>query len=305
MPDLPGDFSDERSCGEYLIALRWPSGFTCYCGSRRGSRLRDRANTFECLDCGRQTSVTAGTMMNRTRLSLGQWLMAVRLFADRGGPVPAVHLRRSLGISRGSAALLKSKLDRLVEDVQEQMLEGPVLVLVGRLSSFTGDPCTLIAVREQSSGLARAAIILDASTHSIEKFLLDRVKPGATLYFPKNAYRTLAKYRAERAVEDEWQKTFSFLKDIVRQSAKLMLDEIEGYVDRRVTQLNKSIGARPSFETLLRLIVIKEPMSHWDMIEVQNPRAGKPTVRRSTRRRKTPDGMRQDGARRRSNAPEI
>ena len=104
MPELPQQFNDERICGEYLIALRWPEGFTCRCGSGHAVRLKARADTFECLDCGRQTSVMAGTLLNQSKLSLRQWFLAVHMFADRRGIVSAAQLRRSLGIGRTSAA---------------------------------------------------------------------------------------------------------------------------------------------------------------------------------------------------------
>jgi predicted RNA-binding Zn-ribbon protein involved in translation (DUF1610 family) len=65
------EFADEAACGEYLVCRRWPNGFVCpACGSVRSARMRSRAYTFECLDCGRQTSVTSGTVMHRTKLPL-------------------------------------------------------------------------------------------------------------------------------------------------------------------------------------------------------------------------------------------
>jgi transposase-like zinc ribbon protein len=300
MADLPQRFSDERICGEYLSALRWPGGFTCHCGSRHAVLLKARADTFECLDCGRQTSVTAGTLMHRTKLSLRQWFMAVQMFADRGGTVSAADLRRKLDISRTSAALLKSKLHGLADNAQQHVLDGPAVVLTGKMRLFADDECFLIAVREQYSGLIRARVIKYLYDNSIENFLLEIVRPGATIYFTNRKYPKLSKYNTKPAVGDQWRETFSFTKRIVDRAKKYLLDEVEYDVERYVANLNKRNGARPSFETLFRLIITKEPTSHWDMIDEENPRAGRPTVRRSVRRRKTVDGMRQDGQRRRS-----
>src|SRR5438270_7460337 len=68
-------FSDETSCAAFLFERRWPEGFVCpACGGGRGALLKSRAHTYECLDCGRQTSITAGTAMHRSKLALRVWL---------------------------------------------------------------------------------------------------------------------------------------------------------------------------------------------------------------------------------------
>ena len=75
-------FPDEGSCARFLFERRWPDGFVCpKCGQGRAALLTSRAWTYECLDCGRQTSVTAGTVMHRSKLSLTAWFWAAHLMA--------------------------------------------------------------------------------------------------------------------------------------------------------------------------------------------------------------------------------
>ena len=67
-------FGDEAACAQYLIATRWPDGFVCPgCGAGKAWRLKTKAWTYECVDCGRQTSVTAGTIMHHSKLPLTRW----------------------------------------------------------------------------------------------------------------------------------------------------------------------------------------------------------------------------------------
>ena len=69
MPDFPRSilafqrqFSDEAACASWLSAARWPEGFRCpACGHDRAWELAAKAWTYECAQCRRQTSVTAGT----------------------------------------------------------------------------------------------------------------------------------------------------------------------------------------------------------------------------------------------------
>jgi hypothetical protein len=64
--EFQGRFCDERACLDYLAASRWPDGFRCPgCGGGRAWVL-ERRHLWECGSCGRQTSVTAGTVLHGT-----------------------------------------------------------------------------------------------------------------------------------------------------------------------------------------------------------------------------------------------
>ena len=71
LAEFQKSFPDEESCAAFLFRQRWPDGFVCPgCGKRRVVGVKSRPRLHECLDCGRQTSVTAGTTMHRSKLSL-------------------------------------------------------------------------------------------------------------------------------------------------------------------------------------------------------------------------------------------
>ena len=71
LSEFQTSFPDETSCATFLFERRWPEGFVCpACGDGRAASLKSRAHTFECLGCGRQTSITAGTVMHRSKLPL-------------------------------------------------------------------------------------------------------------------------------------------------------------------------------------------------------------------------------------------
>jgi predicted RNA-binding Zn-ribbon protein involved in translation (DUF1610 family) len=75
-------FPDEASCAAFLFTRRWPGGFVCpVCGKDRAAVLKSRAYTYECSDCGRQTSITAGTALHRTKLPLTVWFWAAHLMS--------------------------------------------------------------------------------------------------------------------------------------------------------------------------------------------------------------------------------
>src|SRR5947207_11364900 len=75
-------FASESACADYLFQRRWPGGFVCPgCGDGRAWLLKTKEFTYECAACGRQTSVTAGTIMHASKLPLTTWFWAAFLMA--------------------------------------------------------------------------------------------------------------------------------------------------------------------------------------------------------------------------------
>ena len=105
-------FGDEAACAQYLIATRWPDGFVCpVCGGGKGWLLETKAWTYECASCGRQTSVTAGTIMHHSKLPLTAWFWAAYLMATHSNGISALQLQRQLAFgSYKTAWLICAKL---------------------------------------------------------------------------------------------------------------------------------------------------------------------------------------------------
>ena len=120
-------FSDEAKCVAFMFKRRWPDGFVCpACGKRRFATLKSRPRLYECLDCGRQTSVTAGTAMHRSRLPLTTWFWAAHLMTTHSNGMSALQLQDQLGVTYKTAWLLTQKLRRSMFDPDREPLEGVV-----------------------------------------------------------------------------------------------------------------------------------------------------------------------------------
>ena len=106
-------FPDEASCVAFLFKRRWPDGFICPgCGERRAAVLKSRPRLYECLDCGRQTSITVGIAMHRSKLPLTAWFWAAHLMATHSNGMSARQLEDQLGVTYKTAWLLTQKLRR-------------------------------------------------------------------------------------------------------------------------------------------------------------------------------------------------
>ena len=75
--ELERFFADEENCIAALKELRWQNGFVCpNCQHDVGYELV-RHNLTQCAVCHRQTSVTAGTMFEKTHMPLAIWFRMI------------------------------------------------------------------------------------------------------------------------------------------------------------------------------------------------------------------------------------
>ena len=204
-------FSDEAKCVAFMFKRRWPDGFVCpACGKRRFATLKSRPRLYECLDCGRQTSVTAGTAMHRSRLPLTTWFWAAHLMTTHSNGMSALQLQDQLGVTYKTAWLLAQKLRRSMFDPKREPLEGVVeidqteipfregdtvfesgnagkILVIGAVEVIERDTNKAKPRRKHAkyldtrSGRIRLAMIADNSAASVEAFVNANVKRGTTL----------------------------------------------------------------------------------------------------------------------------
>ena len=103
LTEFEARFSSEETCREYLFRLRWPDGFRCPgCGCGKSWPLRKVL--LQCAACGRQTSVTAGTIFQDTRSPLPVWFRAMWWVTTQKTGASALGLQRVLGLNRYETA---------------------------------------------------------------------------------------------------------------------------------------------------------------------------------------------------------
>lgn len=112
-------FPSEEACRGYLFARRWPRGFRCpRCGFSRHYTVRSR-NLYECANCSYQASLTAGTIMEKTRTPLRAWFALIYLISSQKTGVSILSASEMLGISYRRAILMARKIRRAMEERDE------------------------------------------------------------------------------------------------------------------------------------------------------------------------------------------
>lgn len=188
-------FPDDDACRAYLFASRWPDGFRCPRCGRDEVGNEQRRHVWQCRRCGRQTSITAGTVMHKTRTPLSLWFWAAYLMTTHTPGISAVQLQRQLGIARYETAwLILQKLRRAMVAPERTPLKVEVEVdetlVGGRHSERRGgrqrDGKALVGVavevRGAGSGRLRLKVLADASQDTLTPWVKGSVERGAIVH---------------------------------------------------------------------------------------------------------------------------
>jgi hypothetical protein len=105
-------FATEALCAAILEKTLGPQGFSCpHCGDIAPWFVQDRSHTtFQCQACRHQTSLILGALFQSTKLPQTIWFLRINLISQARTGLPALALKRQLGVSYPSAWLFKFKL---------------------------------------------------------------------------------------------------------------------------------------------------------------------------------------------------
>jgi len=127
MPAFFARYGSEAQCAAALQALRWPGGFRCpRCNAAEHYVVDHGSRTlFQCRACRHQASLTAGTVMDSTKLPLRTWFLAIYLISQDKTGLSSLALMRHLGTSYRTAWLIQHKLmAAMAQRDAEQPLDG-------------------------------------------------------------------------------------------------------------------------------------------------------------------------------------
>jgi transposase-like protein len=283
-------FATEEACREYLFASRWPRGFVCReCGSGRAGEMHRGRLLWQCKDCGRQTSATAGTVMHGTRTPLRTWFWAAYLVATHHPGISAKQLQRQLALSRYETAwLILQKLRRAMVAPEREPLKGEVEIdeffLGGHEDGLKGGRQhgkkalvgAAIEVRGRGSGRLRLQALPNSQATTLEAFTKATTTPGAIVHtdglFSYNGLAKLGydhrprKQATVRAGEQSLpraHRAISNLKAWMHGTHRTVSPEhLPVYLDEYVFRHNRRGTPMAAFQTLLGLGAIHPPTSY-------------------------------------------
>lgn len=264
-----------------------------------------------CPGCGERTSVTAGTIFDRTRTPLTVWFTACWMFATGKDGISALSLKRTLEIGsyqtawamlhRLRSVLVRPGRERLAGTVQmdETYIGGEEPGLRGGRARgkkvLTG---VAVEVHEPKGiGRCRMAPLADVSATSLHAFVTDHIEPGAAVITDGwNGYYGLEKLgyvhnrrsqRAARARRDDPSELLPAVHRVASLTKRWLLGTHQGSVDEAhlPSYLNEFVfrfNRRRSrsrgmvFYRVIELATAHDPVRYRDLIARRRPRAVPP-----------------------------
>ena len=274
-------FSSEEACREKLFKMRWPNGFVCpKCGGvEHGYHRAKKVYQCKAKYCRHQASVTAGTVMEHTRLPIKVWFWAIYLLSTDKRGSSATYLSNVLKIRYKSAWLLLQKLrssmgnrdaryllDGIVE-FDDTYFGGPKSG--GKRGRGTSKTKVLVALSKDKEGKPRylkMMVVPNLKGKTIGAFAKSAIAENAIV--ETDAYRS---YR--RPLSENWSHTsqiydpngqsLAWLHTIVSNAKSFVqgtfhgLDSIhlDRYLDEFCWRFNRRWHTRDIFSDLLRAVV--------------------------------------------------
>jgi len=124
----------EDEARDFIERVRWPDGPVCpHCGHDKIYKLdgeAHRTGLYKCADCRKQFTVTVGTIMHRSHITLKQWLLAFHLICSSKKGISALQLQRNLGLGSYKTAWHLAHRIRYAmnQEPMKSLLEGTVEV---------------------------------------------------------------------------------------------------------------------------------------------------------------------------------
>lgn len=188
-------FSSEESCREHLYKMRWSKGFVCpKCGVKGEPFNVVTRNLYQCKHCGYQASVTAGTVMEKTRISLQKWFWAMYLMSNDKRGCSATQLSVELGLCYSTAWFLCHRIRSAMGERDTQyVLDGYIEVddaffgaptSNGKRGRGTDKSVVLVGLSLNEKGYpqyAKMEVTPNVQSETVSAFVEENVEKGSTV----------------------------------------------------------------------------------------------------------------------------
>jgi len=279
-------FATEADCRAYWIEARWAGKPACArCSSTRVWSERE-GFLFECAECGHQTSLTSGTLLEKTHKPLKMWFRAVFEISTRRTGISAKDLQRIMGF--GSYKTAWSWLHKLRAGMVRSMSEplGPFVQVDEALVGGKGGPHKeLVLAAAEVGGRVRLAHAESNDKATLKRFADGQiavdahvVTDGLASYdsesLGERPHEAIVQTKAERRENDAVQSchwTISLLKRwlmgthagaVGPKHLQAYLDEFAFRHNRRKTKGVGRIAAR-----VIEQLVARQPLTMRELID--------------------------------------
>ncbi|MCT0232667.1 transposase, partial [Synechococcus sp. CS-1327] len=118
LPKFIDLYGTEEKCEAALEHARWSDGFRCpRCECQKYGLIGGRRHKrYQCRSCRHQATLTAGTILEATKLPLTTWFLAFYLVGQARTGISSLALRRHLGVNYRTAWLVHNKIMQAMKE---------------------------------------------------------------------------------------------------------------------------------------------------------------------------------------------
>ena len=193
LPEFDDWFCSAAACLAYLRRVRWRQSFRCPQCVGSEAWLTNTGH-LKCRKCRRRTSLTAGTIFERTQKPLRVWFQAMWYLTSQKSGGSALGLQQVLGLGSYQTAwswlhklrraMVRPGRDRLngCVEVDETYVGGEEEGVRGRQAEDKA--IVVVAAEQDGRGIGRIRLrrVPDASSQSPHPCIEESVRPGAVVH---------------------------------------------------------------------------------------------------------------------------
>ena len=201
--ELMDMFPTEKAASEWFESVLWPNGRHCpKCGSCRTREASHAKMPYWCTDCRSYFSVKTGTAMQRSKIPLRKWAIAIYLCLTSLKSVSSMKLHRDIGVTQATAWFMMHRIREAWAVDDDDQFDGPVEVdeayFGGRRENMSLSKrkelaeagagrgavgkTAVVGIRDRETNEVRAEVVTDTTGETLQGFVRENVEPGATVY---------------------------------------------------------------------------------------------------------------------------
>lgn len=278
------EFGTEEDCANYMMHKRWKDGFACPKCSHREYYYIQTRKLFECRECHYQTSITAGTIMHKTKQPLMVWFWAIYLVSHDKRGKSALSLAQVLGINYRTAWNMLRKIRAAMKDRDSTYLLSGVVEMddayfgaprKGKDGRGTDKAKAVIALSKDEHNhpaFLRIEVIDKVSIEEIKRVTLTCVKPGSKIVSDgHSSYKLLADigyiHESKAYYKEDKEDFLKMLHNIIGNVKAYIQGTYHGlgskylqsYFDEFCFRFNRRFNPNEIFDRLLNACVLASP----------------------------------------------
>ena len=223
--DLFKMFPDEETATTWFEGLKWGKDLEYLCCPRCGCMDKVRPvpskkpMPYWCGDCRRNFSVRIGTVMEKSKIPLQKWAIAMYLNVTSLKGVSSMKLHRDLDISQRSAWFMGHRIREAMKD-EKGLFEGPVEIdetYVGGLErnkhkdkkqnmgrGAVGKEI-VVGIKDRKTNKIHAEVVEDTKQETLHEVVNRNVDDGADKFTDENrSYRGLKNHKKVNHSMGKW-----------------------------------------------------------------------------------------------------